>query len=156
MTYQLQTGPPSSHVVPPPKGIILFLHGFCSDAETWGDMKGLLQQDTSITERYELESYSYTTKLFEWNPIAKIPELKEIGEQLATEIDSPKYRGRPLTLVGHSQGGLIIQSYFAAMAENKAENLRQIRQAIFFATPSEGSNIGSALRSFVFALFDNS
>lgn len=140
-----------------PKGIVLFLHGFCSAADTWGDMLRILEADSRITERYDLASYSYATKLVEFNPLARIPELKELGQQLATEIDSPQYRGRPLTLVGHSQGGLIIQSYLAALTDDgAAEKLRNVRQAIFFATPSEGSTIGSTLRSLVFGLFSNS
>ena len=140
-----------------PKGIILFLHGFCSSDDTWGDLRKCLEADPLITERYDFESYSYATKLAEWNPFARIPELKELGQQLAGYLDSPQYRDRAVTLVGHSQGGLIIQSYFAALADGgHAEKLRNVRQAIFFATPSEGSTIWSGLRSFFFGIFANS
>jgi pimeloyl-ACP methyl ester carboxylesterase len=146
----------SSSQVDRPKGIILFLHGFASAADTWGEMLALLADDPRITARYDFATYSYTTKLLELNPLARIPELKELGQYLASEIDSPKYRGRPLTLVGHSQGGLIIQSYFAALVDDgAAEKLRNVRQAIFFATPSEGSTIASILRSLFFTLVRN-
>ena len=50
---------------------------------------------------------------FELNLLGRIPRLQEIGRSLADEIDSPAYRGRPLTLVGHSQGGLVILSYLS-------------------------------------------
>jgi hypothetical protein len=119
-------------------------------------MLALLAEDKRITPLYDFSTYSYATKLAELSPLARIPSLKELGQQLAGEIDSPKYRDCPLTLVGHSQGGLIIQSYFAALTDDgEAGKLRDVRQAIFFATPSEGSTIGSNLRSLFFRLFRN-
>ncbi|HEU4389558.1 MAG TPA: hypothetical protein VFV34_17265, partial [Blastocatellia bacterium] len=61
-----------------------------------------------------------------------------------------------LTLVGHSQGGLVIQGYLANTLEaGQAEKLSQIRQAILMATPNLGSTIFSPLRKFVSVLFPN-
>ncbi|MDQ6622132.1 MAG: lysophospholipase, partial [Verrucomicrobiota bacterium] len=75
---------------------------------------------------------------------------------LEGEINSPKYRDRTLTLVGHSQGGLIIQSYFARLvAAGAADKLRDVRQAIFLATPSEGSVLANTLREWLFKFFPN-
>jgi hypothetical protein len=138
------------------KGIILFLHGVASSEETWEPMLKLLDRDPRITTRYEFAAYSYPTKFLELNPLARIPELSQLGGQLESKIDLPEYRDRSLTLVGHSQGGLIIQSYFAKLVgDGHAEKLSQIRQAIFFATPSEGSSTASVLRSFLAQFIDN-
>lgn len=112
MTDQLSTDAHPSPVDPPTKGIILFLHGFCSAAKTWKDMQQLLDADPLVMERYDYNNYSYTTKLFEWNPFARISDLKDLGQDLAAELALPKYRGRSVTLVGHSQGGLINSELF--------------------------------------------
>lgn len=139
------------------KGIILFTHGFLSGPETWGKMLELLNEDQRITQQYEFATWSYVTKLMEFSPLKRIPPLTELGDLLAREIQSAKYRGRPLTLVGHSQGGLIIQSYFAKMiADGRADQLRDVRQAIFLATPSEGSILANTLREWIFKIFPNS
>ena len=59
-------------------------------------MLALLAEDKRITPLYDFSTYSDATKLAELSPLARIPSLKELGQQLAGEIDSPKYRDRPL------------------------------------------------------------
>ncbi len=139
------------------KGIVLFVHGFLSGPETWTPMLGLLNDDPRVKDRYEFATWPYTTKLAELNPLKRIPPLAELGEAFGSEIDSPKYRNRELTLVGHSQGGLVIQSFFARLiCDGQADKLYQVRQAIFLATPSEGSELASSLREWLFKFFRNS
>jgi len=138
------------------KPIVLFIHGFGSSSRCWQTLLGLLGQDERITSRYELATWDYPTKWVEVNILGRIPRLQELGRALASELDSPRYRGRELTLVGHSQGGLVIQSYIAeALGSGRAHLLHDIRQAIFLATPSEGSTTGISLRRLVSLLFNN-
>lgn len=135
---------------------ILFVHGFGSSSKCWKAMIELLSKDERVASRYELETWDYPTKWFNMNILGRIPRLKELGLALHDEIDSPKYQDRPLTLVGHSQGGLVIQSYFASLLEDgKASELSRIRQAIFIATPNEGSVTGFNLRRLASTLFRN-
>jgi pimeloyl-ACP methyl ester carboxylesterase len=138
------------------KDLILFVHGFGSSSRCWKRLIELLDEDERITPRYELSTWDYPTKWIELQVFGRIPRLQELGRSLADEIDSPRYHGRSLTLVGHSQGGLVIQSYFAEMLDrDEADRLRHIRQAIFFATPSEGSSTLMPLRRLLSLLVRN-
>lgn len=136
--------------------MILFVHGFGSSPRCWEPMLELLRQDERVTSRYELDTYQYPTARVELNPVARIPALRELGQALRHRIDSPKYRDRELTLIGHSQGGLVILSYFQKLlSDGKASALRNIRQAILFATPCAGSSTAMTLRSFFATFIDN-
>ena len=138
------------------KPIVLFIHGFGSSSRCWETLLGLLGQDERVTSCYELSTWDYPTKWIEVNVFGRIPRLQELGRALASELDAPRYRGRELTLVGHSQGGLIIQSYLAdALSAGRAQLLQDVRQAIFIATPSEGSTAGISLRRLASLLFNN-
>jgi hypothetical protein len=119
-------------------------------------MLGLLRGDNRVTTRYELVTWDYPTKWVEFNILARIPRLEELGRALGDEIESSKYRGRQLTLVGHSQGGLVIQAYLTRLlGEGKAAKLRDVRQVILFATPNEGSTTGFNLRRLATTFFRN-
>jgi hypothetical protein len=68
------------------------------------------------------------------------PTLRQIASLLADFLSQPRFTGRQLALVGHSQGGLVIQAYFVLLLEaRQARQLSRIRQAIFIATPNLGS-----------------
>jgi len=119
-------------------------------------MLELLQGDEDVTSRYEFVTWEYPTKWVELNLLGRIPRLQEIGRSLAGEIDSPRYRGRRVTLVGHSQGGLVIQSYIAALlTSGQGAQLRSVEQAIFFATPCEGSTTAMSFRRLFSSVFNN-
>ena len=138
------------------KDLVLFVHGFGSSSKCWKPMLELLQGDEDVTSRYEFVTWEYPTKWVELNLLGRIPRLQEIGRSLAGEIDSPRYRGRRVTLVGHSQGGLVIQSYIAALlTSGQGAQLRGIEQAIFFATPCEGSTTAMSFRLLFSSVFTN-
>ena len=138
------------------KEVILFVHGFGSSSKCWEQLIGLLNTDERIISRYDLATWDYPTKWINMNLFGRIPRLKEIGRALHDVIDSPRYRNKRLTLIGHSQGGLVIQSYFASLLEEgKAPLLRRIRQAILIATPNKGSTTGINLRLLFSTFFRN-
>jgi hypothetical protein len=138
------------------KAVVLFVHGFGSSSECWKGLLPLMGEDERVTSRYELATWDYPTKWVEVNLLGRVPRLQELGRALAAELGLPRYRGREITLVGHSQGGLVIQSYLAEeLMRGNASALRAIRQAIFFATPSEGSTTGMSLRLLFSSLFTN-
>ena len=138
------------------RGIVLFVHGFGSSSRCWAPLLSLFGGDESITSRYELRTWDYPTKWIELNILGRIPRLQELGRSLGDEIDSPAYRGRPLTLVGHSQGGLVILSYFAdLLSRGQAYRLGGVRQAICLATPFEGSTTAMSFRALASTFFRN-
>jgi len=138
------------------KPVVLAVHGFGSSAACWEPLLKLLREDEGVASRFDFECFQYDTRWFNFNPLQRIPTLREIGMQLGEFIDSPRFHGAELTLVGHSQGGLVIQSYIAELLrENRAERLAPIRQVVLFATPNLGSTTAAGLRRLVYKFLSN-
>jgi pimeloyl-ACP methyl ester carboxylesterase len=138
------------------KDLILFIHGFGSSHRCWKRLFGLLSEEERIMSLYDLAWWDYPTSWFELNMLGRIPTLRELGRALGEEIDSPRYRGRTLTLIGHSQGGLVIQNWMADLVnKGEAERLGNIRQVLLIATPNSGSTTAMGLRVLAYSLFTN-
>jgi pimeloyl-ACP methyl ester carboxylesterase len=137
------------------KDLVLFVHGFGSSPGCWEPLMALLQRDPRITSRYDLETFSYPTSWFSLNRLNRIPSLKELGRLLGARIDSKNWNGRNLTLVGHSQGGLVIQSWMADLLQGQASRLGNLNQVLLIATPNAGSVTGLNLRRLASMLFTN-
>ena len=119
-------------------------------------MLTLLSKDERLNSRYEFATWDYPTKWIELNLLGRVPRLQEISRGLRGVFDSRLYHHREVTLVGHSQGGLVIQSYFADLIKNgEADRLRHIRQAILLATPCGGSTTAMSLRVMLSSIFHN-
>jgi hypothetical protein len=114
-----------------------------------------LQGDERVTTGYDFATWEYPTSWVNLNVLGRIPGLPEIGKALGKKIDSPEFRDRELTLVGHSQGGLVIQSWIAGLLTGEATRLKNVRQAIFFATPSHGSTMAMSARLLFSTLLTN-
>ncbi|HEX9892203.1 MAG TPA: alpha/beta fold hydrolase [Actinomycetota bacterium] len=143
---------PSGTTIP----AVVFVHGFGSSEDCWAPLLTLLGDDTDIDRRFGFETFTYPTAKLRLHPLRRIPRLDEISNQLAAFIDSPRFHGRQLTLVGHSQGGLVIERYLADLLEaGRAEALTPVRQVIFFATPTRGSTILSPVRKLTSLIFPN-
>lgn len=131
---------------------IVFVHGFTSSAATcWGQLLDLLRKDREVLESFDLECIEYTTPLMKFSFTEQVPSLKDVAGRLRGELRSDRFdRYREITLVGHSQGGLVIQYYLVNMlGEGLGSDLKRIRQAILFATPNLGSDILSPLRKLM-------
>ncbi len=138
------------------KAVILFVHGFGSSGKCWDKLRTLLAEDNRINSRYELRCFEYPTAWFGINPFHRIPRIQEIARSLRELIDSPDFYERELTLVGHSQGGLVIQSYLSQiLSAGEGERLDSVRQVILFATPNLGSTFISPLRKLMSILVFN-
>lgn len=140
----------------PRRPVVLFIHGFGSSPECWSKMLALLRADERITSRYDLATWGYPTSWFEANFLSRIPDIDQISDGLADELASPEYRGREVTLVGHSQGGLVIQNCFARLvSKGQGARLSNVRQAIFMATPCQGSSTAMSLRLLASSIVHN-
>ena len=138
------------------KEIVLFVHGIRSSAEAWKPLIGLLEKDEKVTSQFEFDCYGYGTKSFELRPDRRISTIEEAAGGLRELIDSSKFYDREITLVGHSQGGLVIQAYLYDMLKNgRGESLAPIRQVILMGTPSLGSAFLSPFRKMLTKFFSN-
>lgn len=138
------------------KPAAIFVHGFLSSAETWDPLINLLKQDPAVESQFEFFRFTYSTKAIEIKPHHRIPRIGEAAKGLREFIDSREFYDREIVLVGHSQGGLVIQAYLADMLKNgNGEGLSPIRQVITMATPSLGSTFLSPWRKLVGTFFSN-
>jgi pimeloyl-ACP methyl ester carboxylesterase len=139
----------SSNPDPANKDLVVFVHGFGSDAGCWKKLLDLFNTDDEIIGAFDLATFSYPTAWFNRNPLERIPRIAEIGRKLGSDLNRVS-NYREVTLVGHSQGGLVIQSYLVDwLNEGKSDELYPLRQVILIATPNLGSLLFSSLRKFV-------
>jgi pimeloyl-ACP methyl ester carboxylesterase len=138
------------------KAMLIFVHGFGSSAKCWDRLISLLKKNEHITSQYDCECFEYPTTWFSFNPLRRLPRIKEIARSLREFIDSERFYGRELTLIGHSQGGLVIQSYLAEMLETgQGEKLSALRQILLMSTPHLGSTLLSPLRTMLSCVVPN-
>ena len=142
---------------PPTRRLALFVHGFGSSPRCWEKLLDLLRKDPRITGALHLECFGYETKAFELRFLRRLPDLTEIAGDLRDELESARFAGySDITLVGHSQGGLVIHHYLAdKVRSGRCEDLKRIREVILIATPHEGSTIASPLRKLVYTFASN-
>jgi pimeloyl-ACP methyl ester carboxylesterase len=138
------------------KPVLVFVHGFGSDETCWGRLLELLSGDPEITSRYEFERFPYPTEWLELKPWQRLPSLREAADKLKNFLDSERFRDRSLTLIGHSQGGLVIHAYIARLLEDgEGRRLEPVRQVITLATPHLGSTFLSGPRRLFYRFVDN-
>ena len=134
----------------------MFVHGFGSSRKCWDTLVNLLQSDRAITERFDFDFFEYPTDWVKLKPTERIPGHKELAQKFRAFVASEGFANRDITLVGHSQGGLIIHAYLNYMVEESwGKQLEPIRQVITFATPHYGSNLFSGLRRLFSPFIDN-
>ena len=146
--------------VPELKPVLLFVHGFNSNAQKcWGQLRALLNVDPDLKDAFEYRDFEYETGLGIRRTIlfwTRLPSLQSLAAMLRSRLERPDYLGREITLVGHSQGGLVILRHLVDLIDTKEINtLVRIRQVVLFATPIEGSGFLNILRRFLYSIFSN-
>lgn len=138
------------------KTSVVFVHGFTSNPACWDPFFKRLQSDDDFpTNAYRFTRIPYPTEAAELNPAKRIPGIDECGKYLEGFLrQQPEYDH--LFLVGHSMGGLVIQSFLAqAIGDGRGKDLAKIRSVILFATPNRGSTKLGGVRAFFSRLFKN-
>ena len=152
--------PMSSDATAPPARtcrLAVFVHGFASSERCWDRLLELLRQDERVRGCLELACFSYPTAVAQLRYLRRIPRLAEIANSLDAFLGSTRLAAfDDITLVGHSQGGLVIHAYLAAkLRAGKSEELRRIREVITIATPHQGSTILSLPRKVFYTFVGN-
>lgn len=150
---------------------MLFLHGFCSSADTWNETIPQLSTRRYGTEAprvYESASgkaaikstFVAGTKMFRVDfsdlnngfdllAIANVPTIRKAGE-LKVLIDAIKYvTGAPkVIVVGHSLGGLAARAYIQGIGRNRDDRVipysGDVAALIMISTPNQGSVLANA------------
>lgn len=147
---------------------VLFIHGFCSSADTWNDTIAQLstrRYGDDVPRVYEAANGKAAARTMVWPgsrtfridfsdlaggfdllAVANVPTDRKAGE-LKVIIDAIKqYTGAPaVILVGHSLGGLAARSYIQGTGHDRAGNLipygRDVATLIEIDTPNQGSGL---------------
>ena len=75
----------------PAKHLLVFVHGFASDAICWSPLQHLLSKDPRFIH-FDLRCYEYPTALLQLHFLRRIPRLKELGCGLRAFLE-PRLRG---------------------------------------------------------------
>lgn len=138
------------------RSMAILVHGFTGSQANWERLTSLASADPEVSQRFELRPFTYPTALLKVPLKRRLPAVDEAANSLAAYIDSPDLYGREITLVGHSQGGLVILECLRHIMEKRgAAALSPIRQVVLFATPHQGSMFLSGARRVLFRLFPN-
>jgi pimeloyl-ACP methyl ester carboxylesterase len=134
------------------RALVVLVHGFGSSAQCWNQLASQLQADHAFADRFHLTRFSYATGWFQFSILRRIPRLSELAAHLRGFLDlEEQARYAKVMLVGHSQGGLVIQRYLAEeLNAGHGENLSRIVQVIMISTPNLGSTLFSGLRKLLF------
>ena len=135
---------PSEHTKDCGHGIVL-IHGLFSSGKTWGDIEARIYEDTSINATPI--QFEYWSPRFRLNPFKKIPDFDTIARRLTTFLSMEASNYSAITLVSHSQGGLVIQRFLEqTLSEGRAESLKRVAHIHLIACPNTGSELALLFR----------
>jgi pimeloyl-ACP methyl ester carboxylesterase len=145
---------------------VIFVHGFCSSADTWTDTlpqlstrrygtdaprvyesavgKAGLRSEVSAASKTFRIDFSDLNNGFELLAVATVPTVRKAGE-LKVIIDAVKrYTGAPrVILVAHSLGGLAARAYIQGIGRNRSDTTiaydGDVAALIMISTPNQGS-----------------
>lgn len=122
---------------------VVFLHGFLSDRSVWKRLSDLMALEESLTDIRQ-HFFEYETRLVEPNPLRAMPDINALADLLATFLRQRLERDSRTVLVGHSQGGIVVQRFLlrhVISATAEAFPLSKISSVVLFACPNRGSPI---------------
>ncbi|QKW12468.1 MULTISPECIES: alpha/beta fold hydrolase [unclassified Micromonospora] len=124
---------------------VVFVHGFLSSADTWGEFVRLVAQDDALTGLH-VHTFGYESPLVSLNPLRRIPHIDDIADDLRTYLSQDLADHSRLALVSHSQGGLVVQRALARMLADNPGELDRLRLVLMYACPNAGSDLALPLR----------
>ncbi len=130
-------------------GVVVFVHGILGGAGTWSALAEQVKKHPYVERFFDLKFFTYNTPPMQLNPLKRIPDLQLVAGQLFTYLkdDSGLRNYSRVLLVGHSQGGLVIQHMLVnAVEAGRAKELASIRGVVTFATPNGGSELFLSVR----------
>lgn len=111
------------------RGLVLFAHGLCLSEREWQTFshQGFVR---------ELREFGYGVAWLRYNSGRPIHEN---GAALSTLLESLADGKAPLTLIGHSMGGLLIRAASHHAAQQQSRWLQCLQNAAYLGTPHQGA-----------------
>lgn len=142
------------------KNIIVFIHGFTSDSDTWTNsmkraLPEMLLEEDFINENFDVGYFNYFTKLLDFKKARfsaglirtvfgknsnsqKNIGIKNISEHLKSSIEIYCEEYENIVLIAHSMGGLISKAFILDdLIENEDT---KVKLFLSLAVPHKGSN----------------
>lgn len=141
------------------KNLLLFIHGFTSDSNTWvNSMKQsfpeMLLEEDLIGENFDVGYFNYFTKLLDFkrarfstgvirtvfgraSKSKKNIGIRSLSEHLKSSIDIYCHDYENIVLIAHSMGGLISKAF---ILEDISENENKVKLFLSLAVPHKGSS----------------
>jgi hypothetical protein len=142
------------------KNLILFVHGFTSDSQTWVNSKGkslpeMLLEEPFIKDNFDMAFFNYFTKLVDFKKvrfghgivkailgrstnIKKNIGIDKLSDFMKSSIDAFCRGYTNIILISHSMGGLISKSYILNDLLKNEEP--KVKLFLSLAVPHKGSN----------------
>lgn len=142
------------------KNIIVFIHGFTSDSDTWTNsmkraLPEMLLEEDVINENFDVAYFNYFTKLLDFKKASlslglirtvfgknsnsqKNIGIKNISKHLKSSIEIYCEEYENVVLIAHSMGGLISKAFILDdLIENEDT---KVKLFLSLAVPHKGSN----------------
>lgn len=122
---------------------VVFVHGFTGDDATWNDFPKLLRSDPELRD-YDFHFWAYPTELNPTYLVTKFfwsddPAITTIGQSLRTYLTAHAEDADRIMLVGHSMGGLVIQTFIIEELVRQSHHfLNRLTEVVVCGTPSAG------------------
>jgi pimeloyl-ACP methyl ester carboxylesterase len=128
----------------------VFIHGIFSSHDVWQPLTAQLELAPGISDEYVFPQFEYSSPKLVLNRTRRRPDLDTLADWLRTFLEHECRDSEDLVLVGHSQGGLVIQRYLARMLEDgRGLDLRRIRSVVLLACPNDGSDFMRSTRRII-------
>ena len=128
-------------------GTVVFVHGLRgAKIGAWKGFPDLLSTDEELGA-YDFHFWGYPSKFELKHLVTKYvweddPNIRMIGRGLRTLLDNTVEEKRKLVLVGHSMGGLVIQSFvLEELARGARDLVDRVAEIVLYATPSGGERL---------------
>jgi pimeloyl-ACP methyl ester carboxylesterase len=134
---------------PQPGTVAVFVHGLFSRASTWTPLIRVLRNTPELRSLVGFRAFEYYSPKFKLDPRRRIPDLHDVADQLMTYISTDHLvaSAKRLILIGHSHGGLVVQTLLArAVSSGRGRELARIRRVVLIATPNTGSELLLSVR----------
>lgn len=144
---------------------IIFIHGLGGDArETWMQDKN---NEETLWPKWLADEAGLKCSVFLLGYDAALSKWKDSAMPLPNQGDAalellssePQLRNRPLILIGHSMGGLVIktliQNGLSKGVQRYKNTVEQIRGVVFIGTPHKGSQLATLAKYLSLVLRTN-
>ncbi len=127
---------------------VVFVHGILSEPAMWDSFAELIDGDEDLKRAdVRVLRFGYATGAVQVHPLRVLPSLDTVADSLKEFLATEAGGFERLVLVGHSQGGLVIQRCLVRMlAEGRGSELERIKRVVLLACPNTGSQFLLGLR----------